>query len=393
MQKNTRRSIFTPSFFLKISFLLLVLGGASSCGAPCSLKENADGSALLTCGDQSYTIRSGKDGAQGRSCEMKDNLDGSATIACGDQLYLIRKGQDGLNGKDGQSCNLRDNGNDSVTILCGTQEYTLPRTTDTIKGIPYTVFQQLSDGITVIRLKKDGSFSHVHDAAKDVLDLTEPFVLLFSLKVPWETVFYPKVEIKATCTTSQDCLAVGAECRNGRCSSCSANSDCPNDSYCANAECRSNLPENNPNFFILSHLSCDGATHEERNANCKTKQMEFCDEETRRCAHTDMMRKRDGFNRHRVELFYTLPYRQNLYYVQDSCNFSKLLAERNIAQPIIASYWTNFGDKAGNVEIVAQFGKIEKMEKEGRPYGAQIRYVWKSKFSIANYAQKCLTLP
>jgi hypothetical protein len=59
----------------------------------------------------------GTDGTDGTSCTVVDNADGTATISCEDgSTYTVG---DGADGADGASCTVRDNGNGTKTITCG----------------------------------------------------------------------------------------------------------------------------------------------------------------------------------------------------------------------------------------------------------------------------------
>ena len=64
----------------------------------------------------------GADGEDGRSCTVEDNDDGSATISCDDGTSsVLTSGEDGANGLagvDGNSCTAVNNDDDSVTISC-----------------------------------------------------------------------------------------------------------------------------------------------------------------------------------------------------------------------------------------------------------------------------------
>ena len=52
-------------------------------GAACTLTNNVDGSATITCPSGTFTVNDGIPGADGTSCTMVDNLDGTAQITCG----------------------------------------------------------------------------------------------------------------------------------------------------------------------------------------------------------------------------------------------------------------------------------------------------------------------
>ena len=83
-------------------------GNISSAG--CSVSENKDGSATLSCPDgSSVVIQKGKDGTNGEGgsaggCSVSENEDGSFTLACSDgSSVVIPRGKDGENGTNGSS--------------------------------------------------------------------------------------------------------------------------------------------------------------------------------------------------------------------------------------------------------------------------------------------------
>lgn len=113
--------------WLKTAPLLTLLAvNGCACGGepaePCSVAENTDGSATITCPDSEVTIDppadgatgddgiagadgpdgpAGIDGEAGDSCTVADNMDGSRTITCDDGTsVIIGEGQDGLNAGD-----------------------------------------------------------------------------------------------------------------------------------------------------------------------------------------------------------------------------------------------------------------------------------------------------
>ena len=107
-------------------------GPAGAPGTSCSIADNGDGSATISCTDGSaITVENGKDGtngtdgtdgtdgadgadgSNGSSCTVTDNLDGTKTIACEDGTTVTVS-----DGTDGKSCTVVDNGDGTDTITC-----------------------------------------------------------------------------------------------------------------------------------------------------------------------------------------------------------------------------------------------------------------------------------
>ena len=141
-------------------------GGTSDSGAdyrftvreafPCTVTDNADGSATLACGTRSFVVTDGVDGADGTSCSGTDNGDGTSTISCTDGTgFTVRDGEDGT------SCTVTDNADGSATISCtdGTS-YTVETPGD---GTSCTVAEN-DDGSATISCT-DGTSYTVRDGA------------------------------------------------------------------------------------------------------------------------------------------------------------------------------------------------------------------------------------
>ncbi len=92
-------------------------------GVSCTLKDNDNGTGILTCGEDSFVIQGGKDGKDGVSCILKENGNGTVTLTCGEDSFIIQGGKDG---EDGVSCILKENGNEPVKIICGDAETIIP---------------------------------------------------------------------------------------------------------------------------------------------------------------------------------------------------------------------------------------------------------------------------
>ena len=112
-------------------------GAAGKNGDNCSIEDNGDGTATITCGTgtsaTTYTVKdgaAGENGAAGKNgdnCTIEDNGDGTATITCGTgtsaTTYTVKDGAAGENGaagKNGDNCSIADNGDGTATITCGT---------------------------------------------------------------------------------------------------------------------------------------------------------------------------------------------------------------------------------------------------------------------------------
>ena len=111
-------------------------------GVGCSVEDNENGSATITCGTgadaTTYTVKDGAAGADGtngkdgKSCSIEDNGDGSATITCGTgtdaMTYTVKDGANGAAGKNGKSCSIADNEDGTATITCETDDPEAPAT-------------------------------------------------------------------------------------------------------------------------------------------------------------------------------------------------------------------------------------------------------------------------
>jgi hypothetical protein len=90
---------------------LLAACGSPAPAKPCTVKQNTDGSATITCPDGSHaTVKSGTNGS---SCSVTDNGDGTKTISCTDGTTATVS-----NGTNGSSCTVTDNGDGTKTISC-----------------------------------------------------------------------------------------------------------------------------------------------------------------------------------------------------------------------------------------------------------------------------------
>jgi hypothetical protein len=96
------------------SLPLVAACGSPAPAKPCTVKQNPDGSATITCPDGSHaTVKSGTDGS---SCSVTDNGDGTKTISCTDGTTATVS--NGTNGADGSSCSVTDNGDGTKTVAC-----------------------------------------------------------------------------------------------------------------------------------------------------------------------------------------------------------------------------------------------------------------------------------
>lgn len=96
-------------------FALSTLAVLTSCniGDPasaCSVEQNVDGSATVSCEDGTSATIKGTHGTDGASCTSTKNTDGSLTIACPGSEPLVLK--------DGNSCTVADDGQGQKTITC-----------------------------------------------------------------------------------------------------------------------------------------------------------------------------------------------------------------------------------------------------------------------------------
>jgi len=99
----------------------------------------------------------GQDGTNGSSCTVVDNHDGTATVSCSDgSTFTVHNGVNGQDGTNGSSCTVVDNHDGTATISCpdGT-EVTVgtPTCYRTFRDVPceawffYSVEQLVDDGI------------------------------------------------------------------------------------------------------------------------------------------------------------------------------------------------------------------------------------------------------
>ncbi|MBR6834074.1 MAG: hypothetical protein IKM81_11920 [Fibrobacter sp.] len=100
-------------------------------GENCTVSKNTTtGVTTITCGDDVAKVYDGENGAAGKNgdnCSIEDNGDGTATITCGTgtsaTTYTVKDGAAGENGaagKNGDNCSIADNGDGTATITCGT---------------------------------------------------------------------------------------------------------------------------------------------------------------------------------------------------------------------------------------------------------------------------------
>ena len=100
-------------------------------GENCTVSKNTTtGVTTITCGDDVAKVYDGENGAAGKNgdnCSIADNGDGTATITCGTgtsaTTYTVKDGAAGENGaagKNGDNCSIADNGDGTATITCGT---------------------------------------------------------------------------------------------------------------------------------------------------------------------------------------------------------------------------------------------------------------------------------
>ena len=94
-------------------------------GENCTVSKNTTtGVTTITCGDDVAKVYDGENGAAGKNgdnCSIEDNGDGTATITCGTgagaSTYIVK---DGAAGANGDNCSIEDNGDGTATITCGT---------------------------------------------------------------------------------------------------------------------------------------------------------------------------------------------------------------------------------------------------------------------------------
>jgi len=102
----------------------LLFLGVSACGSNdpgfCTVDENSDGSATISCADgRSARISAPADGMDGSGCSVVDNMDDTFTVTCGDDAPVtLSNGAQGEQGEDGGSCSVADNGDGTKTISC-----------------------------------------------------------------------------------------------------------------------------------------------------------------------------------------------------------------------------------------------------------------------------------
>jgi OmcA/MtrC family decaheme c-type cytochrome len=67
-------------------------GAPGTAGASCSIVDNGDGTATITCSGVDYVVTDGAPGATGAPgtpCTMVDNLDGTADVTCGASVFTV----------------------------------------------------------------------------------------------------------------------------------------------------------------------------------------------------------------------------------------------------------------------------------------------------------------
>lgn len=86
------------------SAVLFNLAAGCSGGSTCTVVDNADGSATITCDDgTSATVTDGMNGTDGTQCTVADDGMGGRVITCDDGTTVtVRDGMDGTDGTDGQ---------------------------------------------------------------------------------------------------------------------------------------------------------------------------------------------------------------------------------------------------------------------------------------------------
>jgi hypothetical protein len=112
-------ALFAAALGLVLSACTGSTGAPGADGTSCSLVNNGDGTATITCGTSSYTVNNGVHGAtgptgaagatgatgtagsDGTSCTIADNLDLTATITCGTTQYVVHAGAAGATGATG----------------------------------------------------------------------------------------------------------------------------------------------------------------------------------------------------------------------------------------------------------------------------------------------------
>lgn len=106
---------------------------SGSDGTSCTVADNGDGSATISCEDGTAVTLS--DGSDGTACAVADNGDGTTTINCDDgTTATVTNGADGARGPEGaagaegtqgapgEACTIAQNGDGTSTITCGDVE-------------------------------------------------------------------------------------------------------------------------------------------------------------------------------------------------------------------------------------------------------------------------------
>lgn len=132
------------------SGLVLLLAGGCGNGSACTVVENPDGSATISCDDGTEaTVRGGMDGA---SCTVMDDGMGTRTIECDDgTVVTVADGEDGMDGQPG------DDGRDAIVTGAGLRLEVQEQGVEPTEGRPFVVLRLTdADGRP---LDREGRFS------------------------------------------------------------------------------------------------------------------------------------------------------------------------------------------------------------------------------------------
>ena len=184
-------------------FLACILGAlsASACGTSdqarqCSVEENDDGSATITCGDgTSATVASGKDGAEGKLGAEGDS---------GEAGTQGPQGVQGLSGTDGSSCTLVGQAGGAQVLECsdGTRTVIRPGGILGFGGAPgesrtgsifygASSFAVAAENQDPVSFSATGDYAFIEDGTAPYYNyLLAPVRLPFGVQVHQMTCFY-----------------------------------------------------------------------------------------------------------------------------------------------------------------------------------------------------------
>ncbi|MCP4806481.1 MAG: hypothetical protein GY884_14160, partial [Proteobacteria bacterium] len=160
------------SLLVTAAIAVLPLAGCNTAvhGTSCSVLQQDNGDALITCTDGTSALVSGASDGQALGCSIEDMGDGSKLLSCDDGTEAwIHDGVDGLVGTDGaggMGCTVEDMGDGTKLISCedGTEVYV----TDGVDGVNGADGADGEDG----KDGKDGEDGE--DAVYNPLDVGDP---------------------------------------------------------------------------------------------------------------------------------------------------------------------------------------------------------------------------